>query len=83
MLIPMLFVISLVSFLIIQLPPGDYLTAYVARLSSTGERIDEAELENLRVRFGLDQPVYVQYAKWIGGSSCAVISAARFSTVLR
>lgn len=67
MLIPMLFVISLVSFLIIQLPPGDYLTAYVARLSSTGERIDEAELENLRVRFGLDQPVYVQYAKWIGG----------------
>lgn len=66
-MIPMIIVISIVSFIIIQLPPGDYLTTYVARLSSTGETVDQAQLEMLKQRYGLGQPVYVQYFKWVGG----------------
>ncbi len=66
-MIPTLFVISLISFAIIQLPPGDYLTSYVAQLRAQGDQVDAAEMEVLRERYGLDQPVYVQYFKWISG----------------
>jgi peptide/nickel transport system permease protein len=67
LMIPTLIVISIVSFVLIQLPPGDYLTAYIAQLSSTGETVDEALIESLKKRYGLDQPIYVQYAKWVWG----------------
>lgn len=63
-MIPTLIAISVISFAIIQLPPGDFLTTYVAQLSVSGEGIDQAELESLRHRFGLDQPIYVQYFHW-------------------
>jgi len=66
-MIPTLFAISVVSFVIIQLPPGDYLTSLVAGLAEQGETIDNAQLEALRERYGLDQPWYVQYWKWISG----------------
>lgn len=66
-MIPTLFVISLVSFIIIQLPPGDYLTSLVATMASTGETVDRAALAALEARYGLGQPVYVQYWKWITG----------------
>ncbi len=66
-MIPTLFVISVISFIIIQLPPGDFLTAYVATLRSQGDEVDELVLQNLRDRYGLGQPIYVQYLKWIGG----------------
>jgi len=49
------------------LPPGDYLTSYVAQLSAAGDRIDPATIEALRQRYGLGQPFIVQYFKWIGG----------------
>jgi len=49
-LIPTLLVISIISFAIIQLPPGDYLTAYISALGETGETVDEAEVEALRKR---------------------------------
>lgn len=65
LMIPTLFVVSIVSFIIIQLPPGDYVTAYVANLSTTGETIDQEVLDALRERYGFDQPIYVQYFKWI------------------
>ncbi len=58
-------VISVVSFAIIQLPPGDYVTSYIAQLMSTGTMVTEEEAANLRAQYGLDQPVYVQYAKWM------------------
>jgi len=64
MMIPTLIAISIISFAIIQLPPGDFLTTYVAQLSVSGEAVDQAELESLNERFGLDQPVYIQYLKW-------------------
>jgi peptide/nickel transport system permease protein len=67
LMIPTLFAISLISFIIIQLPPGDFLTSYMAQLRQQGEAIDEAEVAALRERYGLNQPVYVQYAKWISG----------------
>lgn len=66
-MIPTLFAVSILSFIIIQLPPGDFLTSYVAQLRQTGDLVDEAQLESLRERYGLGQPVYVQYGKWIWG----------------
>jgi peptide/nickel transport system permease protein len=67
MMIPTLAIISIISFVIIQLPPGDYLTSYAATLRATGDAVDEAEIESLRQRYGLGQPVYVQYYKWMSG----------------
>jgi peptide/nickel transport system permease protein len=67
MMIPTLIVISMISFAIIQLPPGDYLTSYVAGLRQMGDDVDEGELAMLRERYGLGQPVYVQYYKWVSG----------------
>lgn len=66
-MIPTLFAISIVSFIIIQLPPGDYLTSLVATMASTGETVDRAQLVALEQRYGLGQPIYVQYWKWISG----------------
>ncbi len=66
-MIPTLFVVPLISFLIIQLPPGDYLTSYIAALGETGETVDEAQAAALRARYALDDPVTVQYIKWFSG----------------
>src|SRR5206468_1654623 len=66
-MIPTLFVISLISFTIIQLPPGDFLTTYVATLRQQGEDLDTQAIQALEDQYGLNQPVYVQYGKWIGG----------------
>ncbi len=67
MMIPTLVIISIISFVIIQLPPGDYLTSYVMQLRQEGEDVDEEEIEMLKERYGLGQPVYVQYYKWASG----------------
>jgi peptide/nickel transport system permease protein len=64
---PLLFVVSVLAFVIIQLPPGDYLTTYIASLESSGEEVNLARVERLRQEYGLDRPLYVQYGKWIGG----------------
>jgi peptide/nickel transport system permease protein len=66
-MVPQLFLISILAFVIIQLPPGDYLTEYLNRLRSTGATIDEAEVERFTQMYGLDRPMYMQYLKWIGG----------------
>jgi len=60
-----LWVLSVVSFIIIQLPPGDFLTSYIVRLSRSGQQVDKAQLAALRKRYGLDLPIYAQYFKWI------------------
>lgn len=57
---------SILSFVVIQLPPGDYVTSYIARLQSTGTAVSAAEAAALRQQYGLDQPMYVQYLKWVG-----------------
>ncbi|CAM3322847.1 ABC transporter permease [Occultella aeris] len=63
--IPTLIIISVISFFIIQLPPGDFLTTQVAALEAQGESIDPAQLDALRVRYGIDDPFWIQYWKWI------------------
>jgi peptide/nickel transport system permease protein len=67
LIIPTILVVSIVAFVIIQLPPGDFLTVLASRLASTGEQVDQATLDVLKERYGLGQPVYVQYWKWITG----------------
>ncbi len=67
LLIPTMIAIVIISFVIIQLPPGDYLTSYIAQLQSRGTVVDQSEIDALRERYGLDQPWYVQFAKWIWG----------------
>lgn len=62
-----LFAISFVAFAIIQLPPGDYLTTYIASLAATGEQVDPRVIENLRQQYGLGDPYLIQYWKWISG----------------
>lgn len=57
--------ISLISFIIIQLPPGDYITAYIAQLETQGTAVLEEEAESLRIQYGLDKPFIVQYYKWL------------------
>jgi peptide/nickel transport system permease protein len=66
-MIPTLFLASVVAFVIIQLPPGDFATSYVANLASMGDVVSQDALENLREAYGLDQPVLIQYYKWISG----------------
>ncbi len=58
--------ISVLSFVIIQLPPGDYVTSYIASMSASGSAVSAAEAEALREQLGLDQPMTVQYLKWMG-----------------
>lgn len=65
-MIPQVFIISILAFIVIQLPPGDYLTEYINRLRSTGASIDEAEVERLTKMYGLDKPMSVQYIQWMG-----------------
>jgi len=60
-----IWVISILSFAIIQLPPGDFVTAYIAQLSASGASVSAQEAAALRELYGLGQPFYVQYAKWI------------------
>src|SRR5437870_3358603 len=57
--------ISVLSFVIIQLPPGDYVTSYIAQMASSGSVVSEEEAQALRLQYGLGQPIYVQYAKWM------------------
>jgi peptide/nickel transport system permease protein len=57
--------VSVVAFVIIQLPPGDYVTAYLAQLSVQGSTLGMAEADNLRAYYGLDRPMYVQYYLWL------------------
>jgi peptide/nickel transport system permease protein len=64
-LIPLLFLISVVVFVIIQLPPGDYLTEHINRLRASGNAVDQDEIERLKRLYALDRPMYMQYLKWI------------------
>lgn len=67
LLIPTVILISIISFVIIQLPPGDFLTSYIITLESQGQLVDQALIDSLKQQYGLDQPMYIQYIKWVGG----------------
>jgi peptide/nickel transport system permease protein len=65
--VPTIVAISVLSFVLIQLPPGSFLDDYAAQLAQQGEQVSGQQLEQLKEAYGLDQPVYVQYYKWIKG----------------
>jgi peptide/nickel transport system permease protein len=64
-MLPFLLAVSFLSFVLIQLPPGDYVTTYIATLAASNEVVDQQTAADLRARFGLDQSLLVQYGKWI------------------
>lgn len=66
-MIPTLIAISAIVFVIIQLPPGDYLTTMMNEMQSQGEHVDPAKLEFLREQYGLDRSPIEQYARWVIG----------------
>ena len=66
-MVPSLIALSFLSFVLIELPPGDYVTTYIATLAASNEIVDQNTAADLRARFGLDQPMVVQYFKWIFG----------------
>ncbi len=65
MFIPTLFLISILVFFVIQLPPGDYVSSYISKLATEGEIIDAEEAASMRAEYGLDLPIHEQYIKWI------------------
>jgi len=60
-----LLAVSIAAFIIIQLPPGDFLTSYIAELRMTGQVVDESQIASLKKQYGLDMPIYQQYFKWM------------------
>ncbi|MBN1583204.1 MAG: ABC transporter permease [Anaerolineae bacterium] len=64
-LFPLLVLVSLLTFLIIELPPGDYLTSYVTRMEESGTKVDEAVVARLKQEYGLDKPLYSRYLWWM------------------
>ncbi len=77
-MILMLLLLSVTTFIIIQLPPGDYLTTYITRLQTSGEQVDESEIASLKRQYGLDQPMPVQFFRWFFG-----MFRGRFGTSLQ
>lgn len=59
--------ISFIGFFIINLPPGSFIDVYQAQRENMGTSTAEAELEAIKARYGLDQPIYIQYWKWVSG----------------
>ena len=66
-IVPTLIVVSVVTFIIIQLPPGDFFTTLQAEVAETGGGQDKEVIKKLQEVYGLDKPVYVQYFKWVAG----------------
>ena len=81
-----LLVISALVFIIIKLPPGDFLTTQIEELRAQGENVNAKQIEELRQRYGLDQPGYVQYfndvpatlvALHVAGATAVFVAAVR------
>ena len=58
--------ITAISFAIIQLPEGDYMSSYIAMMAAMGTEVTRAEADTLRVLYSLDKPMYAQYLRWMG-----------------
>jgi peptide/nickel transport system permease protein len=58
--------VSVLAYVVIQLPPGDYITSYIAQMSASGSFVSQQEAEALRQQYGLDKPIWVQYIRWMG-----------------
>ncbi len=68
LLLPVLIVLfSIIVFWLVQAPPGDFLTSYISTLAASGSSMDQAQVDALNQQFGLDQPIHVQYLRWMEG----------------
>jgi len=67
MLIPILILMSMVAFFLIQLPPGDFVTQRITQLELTGVQVSEQEAQRLRMQYGLDKPPIARYVWWVKG----------------
>lgn len=66
LLLPLLlFLFSVFAFVVIQAPPGDFVTSYIAELAASGSSMDQAQIDALRELYGLNQPMHIQYLKWM------------------
>ncbi|CAH1693773.1 Peptide/nickel transport system permease protein [Hyphomicrobiales bacterium] len=65
LMVPTMLIISAIVFVVIQLPPGDFLDTLASQLASQGEGLADSQIALLRERYGLDQSILVQYLKWI------------------
>ena len=66
--LPTILVISLITWVIIQLPPGSWLDTHIARLMEQGEQIGPEEIAAIKAMYGLDKPMPMQYLDWVWGS---------------
>ena len=66
-MIPTFIIISMITFVIVQLPPGDFVTSAQAEIAASGGGMDASAVEAMRIRYGLDQPIPVQYWRWVSG----------------
>ena len=66
-MVPTLALISIIVFIVIQLPPGDIVTSTLDRLQASGVEVSAEQVQNLRAQYNLDKPMYIQYVHWIGG----------------
>jgi peptide/nickel transport system permease protein len=66
-MIPTLILVSIITFIIIQLPPGDFFTTLQAEIAQSGGGQDKETVEKMQERYGLDQPLYAQYLRWVSG----------------
>ncbi len=66
-MIPTLFIVSVITFIIIQLPPGDFFTTRAIEAAMSGGGQDKETVKTMQERYGLDKPLYVQYWRWISG----------------
>ena len=64
-MVPTMILISVVGFIIIQAPPGDFVSSYIAGLEAQGDIIEPELIDSLRARYGLGEPIYVQYWRWV------------------
>ncbi len=67
LMFPTLIAISALTFIIIQLPPGDFLSTQIAEMQAQGESIQGEKIQYLREQYGLDDPLWLQYVNWITG----------------
>src|SRR5512135_3021779 len=67
MLIPIVVVMSMVAFFLIQLPPGDYVSFRIIQLQNSGVQVSEQQAAALKAQFGLDKPPVVRYLQWVSG----------------
>ncbi len=83
LMIPTLIAISIIVFIIIQLPPGNYLESYIAELQAQGESVDPQKIAFLREYYGLDKPLHRAVPALGRAACCRAISATRSSSTCR